>query len=344
MNTESANRLGSSPFIYTRFTSKKANFIIISLLLIQFGVLIAMGDFFAGLNILFAAAGSCAVEYFMQYLNLQKFKFSSEAVITGLLIGFFMPSEIGFIFTFFLSAISIFISKTLFGGTGSNWVNPAALAVCIAYISRPSVFPPVLSQIALLKEKGGMFAVLDSGTLSRVKADFTITSTLNSILLHGVGVTLPEGYISLFLNSSSPIPAFRYNLITLISSIVLFSLRITDYILPFIFIAVYAFLVWIFAQVPVTGIYFSGDILSAILTSGVLFTAFFVLSESSSAPKTKYGKAFSGFLTGVSAFFICGAGSSPSGILFAVLITNIFTPLIEKMEVKIQTLKRKRYE
>ena len=333
-----------SPFIYTRLTARKTNFVLILLVSIQFAVLLIARDFFAVVTILFAVAGSSLVEYWAQYRNAEKLTFSFEAVITGLLIGFFMPVKIGFVFTFFVSALSVFISKSLYGGTGSNWINPTVIAACIAYISRPDAFPPVLSHPAFLKEKGSMFAVLESYSLLHIKSDFAITSAFNSIFLHGAGVTLPEGYVTLFLNSTSPIPAFRYNFITLLSSVVLFSLRVADYIFPAIFIFVYATLVWTFAQVPVTGIYFSGDILAALLTSGILFAAFFVLTESSSAPKTKYGKAVCGIIAGIFAFFICGAGASPAGTAFTLLITNIFTPLIEKMEVKIQALKRKLYE
>lgn len=333
-----------SPFVYTRFTSAKINITIILLLAIQFLILAALGDFAACIHIILAALGSCFVEHLLQYLNTEKITFSLGAIITGLLIGFFMPAEIGFVFVFVISALSIFISKSLFGGTGSNWINPAAFAICMAYISHPAAFPPVISQLALLKEKGNMFAVLQASGFLRVKADFTVTSALNSILLHGVGVTLPEGYISLFTDSTSSIPAFRFNLITILSSIVLFGLRAADYIFPAVFIAVYGILIWIFAQVPVTGMYFSGDILAAYLTGGVLFAAVFILTESSSAPKTKYGKAICGALTGIFAFFICGAGASPAGILFAIVLTNILTPLVEKLETKIQSLKRKRYE
>ena len=185
---------------------------------------------------------------------------------------------------------------------------------------------------------------MEANGLLKLKTDFTVTSALNSLLLHGVGVTLPEGYISLFLNSTSSIPAFRSNIVTLMSSIILFSIRAVDYILPAFFLATYAVLVWTFGMVPVSNIYFTGDILSAVLTGGVLFAAFFVMTEPASSPKTKYGKAMSGFFTGLFAFFICAHGASPAGIFFAIILSNVISPLIEKLEVKIQAKKRSRYE
>lgn len=344
MKTYSDMTLTSAPFVYTRLPVSKINICILSLLGIQILILAITADIYAILNIVFSVLGVLFIENLIEYLNDSRLRLSLETIISGVLIGFCMPSGIGFIFVFVLSAFSLLITKTVFGGIGKNWINPTAFAVCIAYISRPEAFPPVLTNFLLLGEKGGFFAVMEANGLIRLKADFPVTSFLNSLILHSVGVTLPEGYISLFLNSTSVIPAFRYNIVTLLSSIVLFSFRAVDFIIPAAFIAVYSLAVWIFAMVPVSNAYFTGDILSALLTGGVLFAAFFVMTEPSSSPKTKYGKIMAGSLMGIFSFFICVQGASPAGIFFTIILTNIVTPLIEKIEIKIQAKKRRRYE
>ena len=344
MKSYSNLSLMTAPFVYTRLPVLGMNIAVLSLLGIQILILAITADFYALLNITAAVMGVLCVENLLRYLASSKLSLSLEMIISGLLIGFFMPTGIGFIFVFILSAFSVFIVKTVFGGTGRNWLNPVAFAVCAAYISRPEAFPPLISDFSLLREKGSIFALMEANGLLKLKTDFAVTSALNSLLLHGVGVTLPEGYISLFLNSTSSIPAFRYNIITLMSSIILFSIRVADYILPAFFLTTYAILVWTFGMVPVSNIYFTGDILSAVLTGGVLFAAFFVMTEPASSPKTKYGKAMSGFFTGLFAFFICAHGASPAGIFFAIILSNVISPLIEKLEVKIQAKKRSRYE
>ena len=344
MKSYSNLSLMTAPFVYTRLPVLGMNIAVLSLLGIQILILAITADFYALLNITAAVMGVLCVENLLRYLASSKLSLSLEMIISGLLIGFFMPTGIGFIFVFILSAFSVFIVKTVFGGTGRNWLNPVAFAVCAAYISRPEAFPPLISDFSLLREKGSIFALMEANGLLKLKTDFAVTSALNSLLLHGVGVTLPEGYISLFLNSTSSIPAFRYNIITLISSIILFSIRVADYILPAFFLTTYAILVWTFGMVPVSNIYFTGDILSAVLTGGVLFAAFFVMTEPASSPKTKYGKAMSGFFTGLFAFFICAHGASPAGVFFAVILGNIISPLIERLEIKIQAKKRSRYE
>lgn len=344
MKSYSNLSLMTAPFVYTRLPVLGMNIAVLSLLGIQILILAITADFYALLNITAAVMGVLCVENLLRYLASSKLSLSLEMVISGLLIGFFMPTGIGFVFVFILSAFSVFIVKTVFGGTGRNWLNPVAFAVCAAYISRPEAFPPLISDFSVLREKGSIFALMEANGLLKLKTDFAVTSALNSLLLHGVGVTLPEGYISLFLNSTSSIPAFRYNIVTLMSSIILFSIRVADYILPAFFLTTYAILVWTFGMVPVSNIYFTGDILSAVLTGGVLFAAFFVMTEPASSPKTKYGKAMSGFFTGLFAFFICAHGASPAGIFFAIILSNVISPLIEKLEIKIQAKKRSRYE
>nr|WP_303932618.1 RnfABCDGE type electron transport complex subunit D [Treponema denticola] len=344
MKSYSNLSLTAAPFVYTRLPVLKINIAVLSLLGIQILILAITADFYALLNITAAVMGVLFIENLLRYLASSKLSLSLEMIISGLLIGFFMPTGIGFIFVFILSAFSVFIVKTVFGGTGRNWLNPVAFAVCAAYISRPEAFPPLISDFSLLREKGSIFALMEANGLLKLQTDFTVTSALNSLLLHSVGVTLPEGYISLFLNSTSSIPAFRYNIVTLMSSIILFSIRVADYILPAFFLTTYAILVWTFGMVPVSNIYFTGDILSAVLTGGVLFAAFFVMTEPASSPKTKYGKAMSGFFTGLFAFFICAHGASPAGVFFAIILNNVISPLIERLEVKIQAKKRSLYE
>ncbi len=343
MKSDIGSNLLAPPFVYTRPTVFTVNLFIISLLCVQVLVLLLVRDFYAIANILASVSACFAVDLIVQKNFSNKLKFNIDVLTTALLIGFFIPSQIGFVFVFFLSGLAFFLSKIVFGGTGSNWVNPVAVAICMAYVSRPETFSPII-YIEDIRNAGGIFPLLKNSGLLKLSNDFSITSALNTLFLHSVGVTLPEGYISLFLNYGSPIPAFRYNLLTLLSSIILFSFKAIDYLIPSVFVVCYGFLIWAFGSLAINASFFTGDILFALLTSGVLFAAIFVMTESSSAPKTKLGKISCGLLNAVFAFFICKQGASPAGIAFVILLTNSITPLIEKIENKIQLRRRYLYE
>ena len=102
--------------------------------------------------------------------------------------------------------------------------------------------------------------------------------------------------------------------------------------LPFTFLIVYGLLVYLFPSTAQVSSYGKGDILSAILTSGALFSAFFVMNDSGSIPRSWEGRFITGVLTGVLAFCIAGPGAVPAGIPFAVLFVDCINPLIEWLE------------
>ncbi|NVP24195.1 RnfABCDGE type electron transport complex subunit D [Treponema phagedenis] len=334
----------SAPFVYTGLTLNQKNIVIILSLSLQLLVLLVYKDFVAFFSIFFATAGAVAADILLTYLGENRFHFNFDSLTIGLISGFFLPVSLGFVASFCISFFAFTLVCAVFGGRGSNWINPVMFAVCIAYLAYPEVFHAISLNLEKLQRNGTVFSVLQLSDLHVLKQDQEITSALNSVFLHGIGVTLPEGYISLLVRISSPIPAFRYNILTLLSSIILFSFRIIPKMQSVAFLGTYGILVWLFPWFPDLGSVASGDMLCAFLTSGVLFTAFFVLPESGSSPRTKTGRCIYGMLTGVFAFLIAGPGFSAIGIPFAVLAGNIFTPLIESAEQKLYRRKRMKYD
>lgn len=322
--------LSPAPYVYTGMNARNTAILVLSLLSLQ---LIAMGimhDFASIFLIITAGAAATLVSFLIGYLQ-GRIRFDIHAFVTGLLIGFFLPVNGGFVFSFLIAFMSYFFSWGVFGGKGSSWINPVMLAACIAAVCKPDCFvqPVALDRII---SGGSVFAALEGSGLLQTPADQYITSMFNSTFLHGVDVTLPEGYIGLFLHYPSTVPAFRYNLLTLCSSIVLLSVKTIHKTLPFTFLLIYGLLVYLFPSVGQANAYGKGDILSAILTSGALFSAFFVMNDSGSIPRSWEGRFITGILTGIFAFCIAGPGAIPAGIPFAVLFADCLTPLIEWLE------------
>ena len=80
------------------------------------------------------------------------------------------------------------------------------------------------------------------------------------------------------------------------------------------------------------GMMFQGDILLALLTSGVLFSAVFIMQWRGTVPVTNRGKLLYGVIAGICAFLILGVGDSPVGCVFVVLSMNVISPLIQSVE------------
>ena len=319
-----------APYIYTGLNARHTAILVLSLLSIQLIVMGLMHDFASIVLIISAGLAATLASFLIGYTQGKRV-FDIHALVTGLLIGFFLPVNSGFVFSFLIAFMSYFFSWGIFGGKGSSWINPIMLAACIAAICKPDCFiqPVAFDRIV---SGGSVFAALEPSGLLQTPTDQYVTSMFNSTFLHGAGVTLPEGYIELFLHYPSAIPAFRYNLLTLCSSIILLSSRTINKTIPFTFLIVYGMLVYLFPSIRQVSAYGKGDILSALLTSGALFSAFFVMNDGGSVPRSWEGRCITGMLTGVFAFCITGPGAVPAGIPFAVLFVDCINPFIEWLE------------
>ena len=82
--------------------------------------------------------------------------------------------------------------------------------------------------------------------------------------------------------------------------------------------------------------------LLALMTGGTLFTSVFVLDWYGTIPCSIKGRILYGVFGGTAAFFIAGAGSSSAGMIFAVVLTNIFSVFVQKWEdaANLRTLKK----
>lgn len=323
-----------APFLLTHPTISKMS-LITGLTLLPILILLAMErDVFALIGISLALLGSICAE--MCYsIRAKKNTFGDGSLfIAGILIGLLLPSTLPVIVFFMVSFSGVLIARVLFGGAGSYWMNPVAAAVCIAYISHPSAFPDFLITANSVETIGDAFGALRLDHFTQLPVDQSITQNMNSFFLKIFGIKLPEGYITLFWNSPSVIPAFRYNLIILLSSIILISMSIIDWIVPLVFLLSYGLCIWFFSLLPFGAGFSNGDILFAFLTSGILFVAFYVLPEYSTTPRTQTGKAVSGLISGALAFFMCGLGGSSVGAVFTVILINTINPLIEYLERK----------
>lgn len=252
--------------------------------------------------------------------------------IQGILIGMLIPSQYPPVALFFITVLTLILTKYAFGGFANSWVNPAVITVAVAYFIDMSAFPMYLVSVQELQSRNSALSLIQSGDISMVSCDSAITSFLNRTIFRIAGVAIPEGYISLFWDCNSVIPAFRFNFITLLSSIILISFDMVEIVIPACFILIYSLLVKFISPLIIHGIPCQGDILLALLTSGTLFSTLYLLQWYGTTPVTTVGKIFYGCISGVMAFLVMGCGTSSAGYVFTVLIMNCISPIIQVVE------------
>ena len=148
------------------------------------------------------------------------------------------------------------------------------------------------------------------------------------------GISIPDGYVSLLWDNGSIIPAFRFNLITIVSSLVLVSFDFIEALIPVIFLFVYSILVRFVSPLVLGGVPLQGDIILALFTSGTLFSTLYILQWYGTTPISLWGKIIYGICAGIVAFLIMGFGTSSVGYVFMVLIMNLVSPVMQIMEDK----------
>jgi len=260
------------------------------------------------------------------------FKFSWDVLLQSIIIGFFIPSGYPVVLAFFVVFFALLINKYAFGGFAQAWANPAVVTIIVMYFLGANYFPSFILTPDFLQAPNAGSELFSHGLLHTGAYDTGVSSLLNNTILTKLGVSIPSGYITLFWDTGSSIPAFRFNFLTLIASLFLIGYKIIEGIIPLIFLFVYSVLIWALGLFPYGGQLGGGDILLALLTSGTLFATFFVFPWFGTYPQSFLGKIAYAALAGVGAFLIAGGGTSPIGIIFTVLSVNVLSPCIQNIE------------
>ena len=327
------SKITLNPFCYVTYSLQTASIVMVFLLLLQAALLVATKSYRSLILAVATVAASLVAEAFFRLTHKEVSEDTwSICIAQGLLTGLLLPNLCSVYATFFLTLFSFMFCKFVFGNFSSSWANCSVLAVAVIYFLDSSCFPQAAVSLADLQSKNPSLHLIQSGTLPILKTDSSLTAFLNENAFSHFGSMIPEGYASFFWDNGSAIPAFRFNLLTIVSSLVIFSFGFADTVIPAVFLFVYAALVRFVSPAFVSGVAFQGDILLALLTGGTLFCAVYLLQWHGSVPTTFWGKVFYGVLAGVAAFFIVGCGTSSVGFVFLVLAMNTISPLIQKTE------------
>lgn len=215
-----------------------------------------------------------------------------SAAITGLLLGMCLPPNFPVPWAAAGSAFAILIVKQLFGGIGRNFANPALTA-------------KMLLMVFFMQEMHTW--VTPDGT--------TVKGSIEA--LPDKSATLWD----LFLGNTAGAVGETCAVGLLLGGLFLCLIGVISPATPLSFLGSFAFLTWI-GGFPV----FSG-----LLSGSLLLCAIFMASDYSTTPMTRNGKIIFGLCCGFLTFFIRHYGGYAEGAGLAVLIMNLFTPLIDRM-------------
>ncbi len=328
------NKVAPNPFVFKTPSISSVMIRVLVLLLLQI-VMLFITKSFQAINVIIATTIGALAAFALSYLVYRRHLYTGiVSLVQGILIGMLLPQTYPVFTAFCISFFVITLSRFVFEKCITTWINIVAIAVIIAWFIGKRFFPDFLITSDIIALKNPSTFMINNGVFPVYGFDTFITNFLNNTLFSWLKVTLPEGYISLLCDTHSIIPAFRFNLLTLLASVVLYADDYYSGIIPFIFIFTYALLVRILFPILVGGVVNQGDVILALNTSGTLFTAFFLLCWFGTHPVSVSGKILYGVLAGVLAFAIAGCGTSPIGMIYTVVICNVINLLIRVVEEK----------
>ncbi len=328
------DRISLRPFVYNRPSISSVSIRILILLSIQI-LFTALSKSYSNLFIIAAAFLGSLCASALSYLIKKEQPYNTiYVVLQGIIIGMLLPAGYPVPAVFFMTFISIFTFRAIICKSINSWINMSVFTVIIAWIIGSSFFPQFLITADLIPIKNPSVFLIQNGTFPIYSFDSAVTSFLNNSFFSYFRITIPEGLVSFLWDTHSTIPAFRFNLLTIISSLFLFSDNAFSSNVSGIFLFVYALLVRLFAPVFFGGQLNQGDVILALFTSGILFCATFMLQSYGTMPVSFIGKILFSIGSGIFAFLIIGCGTSPIGMAYTLLLSNILAMLIRIIEEK----------
>jgi Na+-transporting NADH:ubiquinone oxidoreductase subunit B len=247
-------------------------------------------------------------------------------LVSGILIPLVLPVDTPLWMVAVATAFAVVIGKEVFGGTGMNILNPALTARAFLFFAYPSYMSGnavwthgMMSGEGIIDSYSGATPLAEAAAGNIDKLPSTIEMFLGTIpgsigetstlaIIIGAGILLITG-----------IGSARIMISTIIGGLVM------------------GLLLNIFAVNPFMEIPFWQHL----LLGGFAFGAVFMATDPVSAAQTAKGKIIYGFLIGFLAILIRVVNPAyPEGVMLAILLMNVFAPLIDHYVIEGNIKKR----
>lgn len=221
-----------------------------------------------------------------------------SAVVTGLLLAMNLPVSAPLWMGMLGAVFAILVVKMLFGGLGQNFMNPALGARCFLLISFTSI-------------------------MTNFDCDAYTGATPLAVLKEGGSVDI----LNMFLGKTAGTIGETSMLAIIIGACILLITGIIDLRIPGTYIVTFVLFMAVFG-----GYGFDPAYLAAQLAGGgLMLGAFFMATDYATRPITKRGQYVYGALLGIMTGIFRLYSPSAEGVSYAIIISNLLVPLIEKV-------------
>jgi Na+-transporting NADH:ubiquinone oxidoreductase subunit B len=256
-------------------------------------------------------------------------------LVTGMLIPLVLPVSIPLWMVVVATAFAVIIGKEVFGGTGMNVLNPALTARAFLFFAYPGDMT------------GGRVWVLGgNATLPDVSTGATVLGNMAQSVIDKTGYTelvskLP-GDLDAFLGFIPGSIGETSKLAILIGALILIYTGVGSWKIIVSTVLGGLAMGWLLNAFSANA-YMELPAYKHLLYGGFAFGAVYMATDPVTASQTEKGKWIYGFLTGMLAILIRVLNPAyPEGMMLAILLMNVFAPLIDHYVVQANINKRER--
>ncbi|NLN95348.1 MAG: NADH:ubiquinone reductase (Na(+)-transporting) subunit B [Bacteroidales bacterium] len=263
-----------------------------------------------------------AIEFI--FAQIRHHEVNEGFLVTGMLIPLIVPPDIPLWMVAVATAFAVIIGKEVFGGTGMNILNPALTARAFLFFAYPAFMS---GEKVWISDKADGF----SGATPLAEAAAGIDT--GSVHFTHSFMDMFCGFIPGSIGETSVIAILIGAVILAFTGVG--SLRIMiSVVLGGIFMGGLLNLVAVNAFMEVPFYYH-------LVIGGFAFGAIFMATDPVTAAQTSTGKIIYGFLIGVFAVLIRVLNPAyPEGMMLAILLMNVFAPLIDNYVVEANIKRR----
>ena len=306
---------------------------------------VAGAVYFFGWRCLFIVAWAAVVGFITELIfTRRRSEPVSEAVfVTTTIFALIMPPMVPWHVLTIGAIFAVMFAKEVFGGFGRNIFNPAMAGRCFVYICFPMALTATWAPVS--KQPWGALnrwttvseqdAITSATPMTWLKAgELVLSSRAGAVeripndIAEGQTVSISRWTFlkDLFLGRVSGTMGVTSALLILIGGIYLFVSKTASRTIILSIIIAYAVLnqvLYWFGVEPVPGAW------PALLGGGFLFGAFFMATDPISAPRTEQAKIIYGVIIAVCATVIRNFSIFNGGLMFSILIGNMFAPILD---------------
>jgi len=247
-------------------------------------------------------------------------------LVTGMLIPLVLPVDVPLWMVAVSTAFAVIIGKEVFGGTGMNILNPALLARAFLFFAYPAYMSGNEVWTHGLMEGKGIVDGFSGATPLSMAAEGNVSQMPDA-------TDMFLGFIPGSIGETSTLAVLLGALLLLYTGVGSWRIMLSTFVGGLVMgLILNAFAVNPFMAVPAW---------EHLVMGGFAFGAVFMATDPVSAAQTKRGKYIYGFLIGLLAILIRVINPAyPEGVMLAILLMNVFAPLIDHYVVESNIKKR----